>query len=288
MERLTHEVGPNLQLGFRTFWNVFEDYEIFEGRLCYHGRATHHYAPTLHPEIPSEIAKLQRDDEEGVLKFARLYGNLGWNNLIPRERYARGGAIPLGDPLQWVWAHADTLNICQEITYRLQEGDIASLRGYLHSLRVTHPNGQVTDLGWGTGDTWAAAIVAERGEERVGQRGILNQDHLLDEDVKGLARFIRRFLINENISGIHRALFDEGTKDRLFWEFQALIEIAYWHMATSVHGRRFKHCEADDCGALFAQTDQRQRFCPPRFGQKQESRCAVRHRVHKHRQKDLR
>jgi hypothetical protein len=108
------------------------------------------------------------------------------------------------------------------------------------------------------------------------------------EAVMALARLIRRSLIDDNIEGIHRALLSDERKDHLFWQFKALIEMAYWHVANAVDARQFKRCEADDCTAIFIQTDSRQRFCPPPFGQKQDSRCAIRHRVHKHRQKDPR
>jgi hypothetical protein len=292
------EVVPNLEKGFATVVGVYEDYHIVDGRL---GPASHtrirHYAPAVHPEIPGELAKLQRGDVEAVLKFARVYGELGYRAFIPHEVWARGGAIPVGDPLLWVWAHAHTLRICLELSYRLEEGDITSLRSYVRSLHVTQADlevweswlgGPADDRHWASPDTWPTAVVAKRGEITHYQWGWLgwgSHDPLHYDDVKALARRIRRSLINANIAGIRRVLLDDGRNDRLFWEFRALIEMAYWHVAQAVDGKHMKRCEAEDCGAHFVQTDSRQRFCPPMFGQKGESRCAVRHRVQKHREK---
>jgi hypothetical protein len=291
----SEDVVPNLGQGFTKIRGVYEDYDVIEGRLGPRSyEIVRWYAPSLYPEIPGELAKLPRGDVDAVLKFARTYGELGHTAFIPHEVWARGGATPVGDPLPWVWAHADTLTICLELSYLLQEDDMASLRTYLHSLRVTQQDieercgivGNMDNM-MNRSKIWPTAVVAIRGEITVQQWGWLNQTTFRnDDDVKDLARRIRRSLINGNIAGIHRMLFDDGAKDSLFWEFRALIEMAYWHVATAVDGRRFMRCEANDCKKLFVHTDQRQRFCPPMFGQKQESRCAVRHRVHKHRQKD--
>jgi hypothetical protein len=289
---------PNLEKGFATMKNVYDDYHVVDERLepasyvrirC--------YAPAVHPELPGELAKLQRGDVEAVLKFARVYGTLGHTAFIPREVWARGGAIPVGDPLLWVWAHADTVRICLELSYRLEEGDITSLRSYLRSLHVTQADLDVWKSWLGDPadddykeytDTWPTAMVGQRGEITLWQWGRLGrnpQEPLSHDDVKELARVIRRSLINANIAGIHRVLLNDGRSDILFWEFKALVEMVYWHVAQAVDGKRLKRCEAKDCGVPFVQTDLRQRFCPPMFEQKRESRCAIRHRVHKHRGK---
>jgi hypothetical protein len=284
------EVVPNLGAGFATFVSVNEDYHIVWGQLRPKSHAfARRYAPALHPEILAELAKLPRGDVDAVLRFARLYGTLGYQAFIPREVWARGDGIPIGDPLVWIWTHARTLLMCLELSHLLQEGDVASLRTYLQSMRLTDQDKEA----WGAihasesssvrDNKPPIALVAIQGKIIV--RGWM-WPGASDQDVKNLAREIRRRLINDNIAGIHRTLLDDGKKDGLFWKFKALIEMAYWHLANAVDGRRFKRCEADDCGALFVQTDPRQRYCPPLFGQKQESRCAVRHRVHKHRQKD--
>lgn len=293
------EVVPNLGVGFATFLSVHEDYHIVEGRL---GPKSHtrvrKYAPALYPELPGELAKLQWGDVDAVLKFARVYGTLGYRAFIPLEVWVRGGTIPIGDPLLWIWAHADTVKICLELSYLLQEGDAASLRSYLQSLRITDQDIEercdasfketlratpAFERWWEHENNWPSAVVATRGAITLMRWGGPALKLRTNDEVNALTRQIRRSLINENIAGIHRVLLDDGRKDGLFWEFGALIEMVYWHVANAVDGRQFKRCEADNCGALFVQTDPRQHFCPPMFGRKGESRCAVRHRVHKHR-----
>jgi hypothetical protein len=288
----SEEVVPNLEAGFATFVGVYEDYDIFEGRLEPKSHTlVRRYAPALYPEIPGELAKLQRGDVDAVLKFARVYGGLGFRAFIPYKVWARGGAIRVGDPLPWIWAHARTVWMCLELSNLLQEGDVVSLRTYLQSLRLTDQDKEewggtdASEPGWERKNKPPIALVATRGKMTL--KGWV-WSVTCNEDVKNLAREIRRSLINDNIVGIHRTLLDDGKKDGLFWEFEALIEMAYWHVANTVDGRRFKRCEADDCGSIFIQTDPRQRFCPLMFGQRGESRCAVRHRVHKLRQKDPR
>jgi CGNR zinc finger len=286
------EVVPNLGAGFATFVGVYEDYYIAAGQLRPKSLTlVRRYAPARHPEILGELAKLPRGDVDALLRFARLYGTLGYQAFIPREVWARGDGIPVGDPLVWIWMHARTLLICLELSHLLQEGDVASLRTYLRSMRLTDQDKEEWGAIHASASSWVRdnkppiALVAIQGRFTIREwMGSVASD----QDVKDLAREIRRSLINDNIAGIHRTLLDDGKKDSLFWEFKALIEMAYWHLANAVDGRRFQRCEADDCGALFVQTDPRQRYCPPLFGQKQESRCAVRRRVHKHRQKDLR
>jgi hypothetical protein len=322
---VSEEVMPNLSGGFASFLSVYEDYHVvaipgataassapiccsIEWRLLEKSHTiVRRYAPALYSEIPGELAKLERGDVDAVLKFARAYGSLGYTAFTPLAVLAQGGGIPIGDPLLWIWAHADTVQICLEISYRLQEGDAASLRTYLQSLRITDQDiddrcdtsykealhaRPARERWWEGENNGLSAVVAKQGrislirwECHGSPRGLQRAS---DEDVRDLARYIRRSLINDNIVGIHRALLSDGRKDRLFWQFKALIEMAYWHVANAVDGRHFKRCEADDCTALFVQTDSRQRFCPRPFGQKQESLCAIRHRVHKHRQKDPR
>jgi hypothetical protein len=63
------------------------------------------YSPMMHPEIPGGLAKLRRGDEAGVLELAKTYGSPCFSGLAAAAR--RCG----GNPLPWIWAHAETLNI---------------------------------------------------------------------------------------------------------------------------------------------------------------------------------
>jgi hypothetical protein len=103
-----------------------------------------------------------------------------------------------------------------------------------------------------------------------------------EKDRASLARLVCRDLINPNIDGIYRGLQGHGKNERSFFHFSALIEAAYWQLADIVEGGRVVRC--DECGALFPQTREGQRYCPPQFRQK-ESPCAQRARVRRYNQR---
>ncbi|HEX9429191.1 MAG TPA: hypothetical protein VF944_02345, partial [Candidatus Bathyarchaeia archaeon] len=121
MEIASDEIQPSWAQGFTHGWEVAEEYEITGGVLRGKGPSRRMYFPMMHPEIPGEVAKLRREDEAGVLEFARAYGSLGFSGLVPAER--RCG----GDPLPWIWAHAETLHIGLQLILFLQESDVDAL-----------------------------------------------------------------------------------------------------------------------------------------------------------------
>ncbi len=76
MEIASDEIQPSWAQGFTHGWEVAEEYEITGGVLRGKGPSRRMYFPMMHPEIPGEVAKLRREDEAGVLEFARAYGSL--------------------------------------------------------------------------------------------------------------------------------------------------------------------------------------------------------------------
>jgi predicted RNA-binding Zn ribbon-like protein len=275
MEIASEEVQPNLAQGFVRAWWVNEDYQIIGDVLQPQSPEGRVYAPMVHREIPGELAKLRQDDEAGLLKFARTYGLLGYSHLVPPER--RVG----GDPVSWIWAHVETVRTCLQLTLLLQEDAVEALE---HELRARRGPGFFPPQE----ENWPVALVAER--ETISLRQWMRTpwtgvNEPRDARIETLARQVRRGLINPNIKGMSRALEEVREKDRSFWQFHALIEVAYWQLADIVDRGRVKRCEAEGCGAVFIQTDGRERFCPPRFRQT-ESPCAVRERVRRHRNKN--
>jgi hypothetical protein len=71
MEIASDEIQLSWAQGFTHGWKVAEEYEITGGVLRGKGPSRHVYSPMMHPEIPGEVAKLRREDEAGVLEFAR-------------------------------------------------------------------------------------------------------------------------------------------------------------------------------------------------------------------------
>jgi hypothetical protein len=211
------------------------------------------------------MAKLAAGDEAAVLKFARSYGRFGYYEMYqpPREETKPS---PNGEPLEWIWAHAWTIDLCLELTEHLQNKDEALLADYLSDNFASEP--------WRGLETYRAEIAYR--DEVVPRRWSRYGESLTD-----FARYIRMEIINRNIIGIRREFQDVEGRDQSFFVFSALVEVAYWQLADMLmQSERVIRCEA--CNAPFVQTDHRQRFCPRQFRQK-ESACGGRARVRKHR-----
>ena len=89
-----------------------------------------------------------------------------------------------------------------------------------------------------------------------------------------------------NLRGVRRRVkFVEG-RLRSMWGGDSLLESIYTAVTdAATTGGRLAQCAAADCGAVFIQTDERQRFCPPRGGQ-EKSACMNRERVRRYRKKN--
>jgi hypothetical protein len=300
MNFLWDEVSPNHQRGFATFWPVYEDYVIIDGSLCWHGEPTYSYAPMVHKEIPSELARLKRGDEAGVLQFARTYGSLGYQKFLPP---APGLWKPIGDPLRWIWAHAETIRFCLEVSELLQQDDLHKLKNVLRAQHITPEDieelcepEQVeelkytlcvaqSDAGWVGRKFFSTMLVAERDKVRLAWGELPNRKACTKlKRMNYLTRYFRNGIINANIQGVVRSLSvtpRPTIKERSYWRFTTLIETAYWHLADMVDGGTVKRCEG--CHGVFIRTDARQLFCPPPYNHgsstRPHSRCGTRKRV---------
>jgi hypothetical protein len=282
------EVQRSIGHGFVHLWPVFEDYDI--GRVTQdnalvgyivlpRGKVVRVYPPIVHRELPEEFAKLYEGELKPVRRFARTYGLLGYGDLTEQSVQ--------GDPLPWIWRHAETVRLCLTLTHLLQAGDVAELREKLHTLQLAENDRPPT-----LEAHWPMMRVAIRDTPEVWSWGEGNPatqaQRFAQEDtyVMHLARRMRNSLINANIARMYRWLPEQiADPERSSFGFCALIEVVYWLLADTVDHGHVKLCEA--CGAPFVQTKSHQRFCPPRLRRK-DSACAVRQRVRKYLNKTTR
>jgi hypothetical protein len=178
--------------GFEMY-EVREDYVIRDDRLWPQGKIKYEYAPMIHTELPTEIAKLTRGDNNAVLRFARRYGLLGYCYVLEVKDITRRvgwNQEEVGEPLNWIWGHASTINACLTLTSLLQAGDETALQSYFYTFRgpvASGLNGIVPD-GFGT-------LLGERGFSSFPGLGIT-------ENVK----WFRRQTVNDNIGPVTRTL----------------------------------------------------------------------------------
>lgn len=230
------------------------------------------YSPGGREELPNEIAKLERNDQVATLAFAHRYGLLGYSELSESKVQQ-----PYGDPLDWIWLHAETLALC------------LSLKEMLDGRATNSLNRRLLDFPQGKADSsYPAPCVTFASRETLQQRTFFVPSGPSRAAVlQSLAANILGAIVNANIERLHPVL-TWSTKRQMFrqhFRFTALIEVAYWHIANVLQGGKVVRCAGAGCRGIFIQTDRRQRFCPT--GTKQESTCAVRKRVQRKREKDL-
>lgn len=219
------------------------------------------YSPSTRLELPGEFAKLERGNEEAVLKFASTYGLLGYSNLLPTKEFA---ARPVSDPLEWIWSHAETVRLAFTLKDVLDRDAADELTRLLRGIREPRFKGAYS------------VSIAEQEYSK-------HHTFYATTNPRNLAAAILKYIVDQNIAGIHQKIaWDERRGTFVpYTTFRALIEAVYWHIANAVTNGRVAQCGA--CGGRFIQTDRRQRFCPT--GTKQESPCAVRARVRTCRQR---
>jgi hypothetical protein len=258
-------------------WPVFDDYKIHDQRLRPILKDPNDpditfYAPGGREELPGEIAKLERNDQPAVLAFARRYGLLGFSELSENKAQQ-----PYGDPLNWLWLHAETLDLCLSLKEMLDSKATERLNRRLQAFpqartQATYPAPCVTFAS--RAKTQQSSFFPPSGPNRAAV-------------LQSLAANILGTIVNANITQLHPVLA-WGSMRQMFvqqFQFTALVEVAYWHIANVLRGGKVTRCALPGCRGIFIQTDRRQRFCPT--GTKQESPCAVRGRVQKFRSQAL-
>jgi hypothetical protein len=271
------EAAVNERVGAQEFAAVFDDVFVDRDTLTVNGRTwtgdvvlhrgpcARTYAPFVHNELPGELAKLRDANTDDIVSFVKNFGCLGFSQFAEptsARKYHGGG----GDPVPWIRAHASGVYICLALTEALQRKlSAAKLRELVDSFQ-----GQLR----GAGANILSVPINWTGP--LGRR-----------TPPFVARHLRAWIINSNLAGISRyvSLDDQG-KSRSFFHGPT-ISVIYWHLANLLDGGIVKRCAADGCDGIFIQTDTRQRFCPKRWRQ-QESLCAARQRMRRHRPRTTR
>ena len=281
---------------------VWGDYEINNGVITQGSEYEEQrlYFPIAKPGLASEIAKLRPGDNKAALAYVRKWGTLGYSEIQSASGVM---TIPHGDPLVWMWAHAQGIRTVLTLHRLLQQGDGAALQAYIEELRVTiqmlvaeSEAGSRMDKGHvGEALDFVDALFTVRQEDDLTQGAGLVYGHRQrivttkwlgweDGKVEAAARRIITGIINPNIVGVYRQVAhdkDAGSlKVRRGWDCP--LSVAYWHLGELVAGGRVEECE--NCNSLFVQTRRFQRFCPaPPFTS--ESSCASAFRQRKRRAK---
>src|SRR5215510_8461602 len=221
---------------------VFEDYAIHEGMVIPQGAIRARYHPETSPALPQQLARLSRGETAATLAFVRTYGLLGYAQVAAAVGHRAHSDAP-GDPLSWIWAHAETVALCLLLTYGLQTGDAATLQ---HGLRAVHlpqpPHAE-------EGPRLIVPAVWDQPRVHVCWPSPLHTP----EDWRTYSRAMRREVLNAHLLGICPQLVDGGATDRPSCQFQALLVMVYWHLLhIATHGVVQRGAEAS-CRAFFVQ-----------------------------------
>ena len=222
------------------------------------------------------MAKLREASEREILRFAHVYGELGYTSLVrDAETVRAAGGILEGDPVEWIRLHGHTVALCLELSDAIQASDTGHAGDIING-DLLKPG--VMQLGKHYADGRVFEQSAAAGAALVTEKDVLKTE-TLNTAVARLgwldrARALRRDIINGNIERIFCQIkvMEDGS-ERSYFGYNATIEAVYWHLANLVDGGTVKRCAAKDCGAVFIQTHGHQRFCPPRWKQR-ESPCA--------------
>lgn len=270
-------------------WPLYEDYAINDNDvLVPRGKRIGSYSPFLRTELPTEIYKLRERDNKSLLDFARRYGTFGFYGArraadiyeplskvdmmqIPEE----AGPTDEADPLYWIWAHVHGVQLILDAVALLREKDEDGARRFLRRLQPSSSVGKTTDPKFGR----LAAMVG-----KLDTWEVLEVHYPLDAHPLLPVAKVAHELLQKNLRGIIRQPRFNPKTYQLESRFCCLsmIQAAYWHLINMAEGGNLLLCAA--CQTPFLQTDKRQRFCPPRYMEK-ESRCAGRARQQKLRAK---
>ncbi len=239
------------------------------------------YAPLEHHELAHHFARIGQS-EETLLPFVWNYGRLGWDklrgepNLVESDLWFRRAhrtwrelvreGIVYAEPVDWIVAHARTVGWCLNAGLALGLPDKQRRHRMCEQLSRALP--KPTGLG---GSLTTEPLLREGTIKKV-------------PPVDFVGKMLEDYLWI-NLRGVRRRVEYSGGRIRSIWGGESLLESIYTIVTDTVTGGRLAQCRAKDCGAVFVQTDERQRFCPPRVGQV-KSACMNRERVRRFRQKE--
>lgn len=242
------------------------------------------YAPLEHLELPHHFARIATQ-AAALVPFVQDYGRLGWHEatqgatvkgddwllkanadhkrLVRLAVQRNEDAAIYAEPINWIQAHAATVRWCLAAGQALK-----TLTARARILRCAELSRDLPRP-IGCRGTVRSALMRERLRTKQSPLdfvGGMLQDYLWI-----------------NLRGVRqRVLYLGDGRLGSVWGGDSLIESIYTLIANAVTGGRLAQCQSTTCGAAFVQTDERQRFCPPREGQ-DKSTCNNRERVQRYR-----
>jgi hypothetical protein len=234
------------------------------------------YVPAERYELPSQLAKLT--DRKALTQFLETYGRFGFRELKQRgigtkpALYRTWPTKMQSEPLEWMFAHAATVRWCLDAACALGESNGRTKDAHCRDILAKHPR----EIAVGAGiQLRQPAGPFKKPVHCVSRLLALH----LDENLEGERRRTG-YEINKNLEG--------ELKIFSVVEGRTLLEAVYSMIANRTTGGRPSRLEAcKECGAVFLQTHDQQRFCPPRLGQTRsacQQRLAMRTARHKKRQ----
>ncbi len=255
-------------------WGIATDYAAQHGFLVALGLPAKSYRPTESETVLAEFGKIGWEDGEAVAAFARHYGHLGglWEYRDPMgdasrtisrmltAAEAKDGAFVLPsakEPLPAIWREAATVRTCLRLIEYLQGRAREGLADYLRSMaQATDRAGFTVEIAPGR------VVVLEVDLDRKDWPVQVAADIVLQVVNKGLAD-------SPTATPFRMSLESDGSRFRIGYSFQSLLQVIYWHLArvaAGEGGRSVARCE--ECGRFFVKTHGKQRFCPsPEGGQ---------------------
>jgi hypothetical protein len=275
----------------RVTWPVREDYYIRDGYLCGKEVVVREYDPLDYHQIVAEFAKLREGDDGALVQFARRWGSLEGEGYIPPrwteddwtdedEVRPQGYVTSPSDAVHSVWGYVRSVRLVLELNHYLQRGDRDGLARFLDSYRV--PSGKSRKkMGQEEGPliAWESLIVGGRVQER------FSWGQPVGEAAVAVAEDIMTTIVSDGLTYMGHELACRPF--RVLPNWSNLLAAIYWHLANIVAGSRpLIRCQDPTCGALFLQTDRRQRYCPAPTGWtgKTGSLCGARARKRRNRQ----
>ena len=247
-------------------WEVAERYVIQDGEhIVPDGRlaGTRYYHPVLAPELPARLGEVR--DEPTLLSFAARWGLLGIDSILGEE--GRQNEIGPGDPLWWVFLHAETVRIVLSLIEARKSMREDSIGNRIRRL-MARKGGK---LEYGSGPDGRTLPIASE---------------FIEEAPIEASGDIVRTLINANIKYLHPVLVEDSADPSALdhvYTFGSLVPVIYGHLMEAAEGRRdFYRCQ--HCGKWQHFEPHRRgpkpRYCPPDIDW-MESKCSRLARYHK-------
>lgn len=250
-----------IESGMPGEWAVAKEYGIVDGHIIGAGLLTEarNYRPVLHPELPSELMKVDPEDEQQILEFVKNYGVLGGytDYMWPQK-----------EEVEWFRHCTRVLNTVGNLIKVLKDGDVQAANSYR--------NERTGNL---TIDGIPVAKLVHRTDTFHADTWLMKTDDPLD-----WVRHQIVAIINDNIARVKREPVVTPDGIQSYFKFSSLLDVIYWQLLNAEEGGNLKLCKM--CQKPYISTDGRQRFCHKRPWQKEtsESHCSMLYRQRKRRQ----